>query len=342
MKKAEVAPLAASAYNCFTSGRCGKVHDQVMAFQQSASGQSTRVPRAPKIQWGISIPFFLMHLAALSVFFVPFAWKWVGLCALLYFVRMFGVTAGYHRYFSHRTYKLNRFNQFLMAWLATSSIQKGVLWWGANHRHHHRFSDTEQDIHSPVRTGFWWSHVGWILSDAHTETDSGQIQDLVKFSELRWINRYHLVPGIILGVSVFLLGGWSALCWGFFLSTALLWHGTFTINSLSHVFGKRRYETSDTSRNNGLLAFITLGEGWHNNHHAYMSATRQGFFWWEFDFTYYGLKMLSWIGVVRAMREPPLELLERRRIRKPLKLRLLRGGLDTRASQLRSTPRAQL
>jgi stearoyl-CoA desaturase (delta-9 desaturase) len=273
-----------------------------------------------------SIPFFLVHLAALGVLLFPFAWKWVALCLAMYVVRMFGVTAGYHRYFSHRTYKLGRVSQFLMAFLAQTSAQKGALWWAAHHRHHHRFSDQAEDIHSPVREGFWQSHVGWILSDDYTETRYDQIQDLAKYPELRWLNKYHLVPAFALGFGLFLAGGLPAFFWGFCVSTVLLWHGTFTINSLSHVFGNRRYETTDTSRNNGILAIITLGEGWHNNHHAYQSSTRQGFFWWEYDFTYYGLKALSWIGVVKGIRNPPLEQLEARRLREKLKLRVILGG----------------
>ena len=246
-------------------------------------------------------------------------------------VRMFGVTAGYHRYFSHRTYKLESREPVPDGCLAESSVQKGVLWWGANHRHHHRYSDQIEDIHSPVRDGFWWSHVGWILSDGYTKTHYDQIKDFAKYPELRWINRNHLVPPILLGVGTFLAFGWVGFFWGFVLSTVLLWHGTFTINSLSHVFGNRRYETTDTSRNNGILAIITLGEGWHNNHHAYQSATRQGFFWWEYDITYYGLKALSWIGVVKDIRQPPLEQLESRRLREKLKLRVILGGRMTAA-----------
>lgn len=274
----------------------------------------TPLPRSKSIQLVPSIPFFLVHLAAFGVFFTPFAWKWIALCLGLYGVRMFGVTAGYHRYFSHRTYKLGRVSQFLMAVLAESSAQKGVLWWTAHHRHHHRFSDQEQDLHSPLQDGFWWSHLGWILSTRHNDTDFAQIQDLAKYPEIRWLNRYWVVPPILLGISLYVFGGSPAFFWGFALSTVLLWHGTFTINSLSHVFGERRYATTDTSRNNWLLALITLGEGWHNNHHAYQSSTCQGFYWWEYDVTYYVLRCLSWIGVVSGMRSPPLDQLEIRRI----------------------------
>ena len=301
-----------------------------------------KFPHTHKIQYKHSIPFALFHLAAFGVLFFPFAWKWVALCLVMYVVRMFGVTAGYHRYFSHRSFKLNRVNQFLLAFLAETSVQKGVLWWAALHRHHHRFSDQLEDVHSPVQDGFWWSHLGWILSDGYMETRLDQIQDFAKYPELRWINKYHLVPPLLVGTVIFLIGGWPAFFWGCILSTVLLWHGTFTINSLSHVFGGRRYETSDTSRNNGVLALITLGEGWHNNHHAYQSATRQGFFWWEYDITYYGLKALSWIGVVKDIRQPPLEQLEARRAREKLKLRVVLGGRMTPSQSIAREKQASL
>jgi stearoyl-CoA desaturase (delta-9 desaturase) len=198
------------------------------------------------------------------------------------------------------------------------SVQKGVLWWAANHRLHHRHSDQPLDIHSPLQHGFWWSHVGWILSGAHEKTEWNQIQDLAKYPELKWLNQYHLVPGISYAIALFICGGWGALVWGFFASTVLLWHGTFTINSLSHVFGSIRYQTTDTSRNNFWLSLITLGEGWHNNHHCYMSSTNQGFFWWELDGSYYALKILSWCGIVRDLRKPPLKLLEAKTLKSSL------------------------
>lgn len=260
-------------------------------------------------------PFLLFHVAAvIGVFLVPFSWGLFGLCMALYAIRMFGITAGYHRYFSHRTYKMNRVAQFVMAFIGTCSIQKGVLWWAANHRLHHRHSDTPQDIHSPIQSGFWWSHVGWILSDKYNPTRWDQIQDLAKFPELRLINRFHLVPPILMGVAVYLIGGWDSFVWGYLVSTVLLWHGTFTINSLSHVFGTRRYATTDTSRNNPLLALVTLGEGWHNNHHCYMSSTNQGFYWYEFDISYYAIKALSFVGVTYDLRKAPLELLEGKKL----------------------------
>ncbi len=266
------------------------------------------------INWLKSLPFILMHLAVFTVFFVHFSWSSVLLCLALYYVRMFTITAGYHRYFAHRTYKMGRIPQFLMAWVGSTAIQKGVLWWAANHRIHHRYSDQPGDVHSPKQQGFWWSHVGWILSEKHAKTQWEQIKDLAQYPELRWINKYHLVPVVSYALVVLWLGGWSAFVWGFVISTILLWHGTFMINSVMHLWGSRRYITSDTSRNNFLLALITLGEGWHNNHHCYISSANQGFFWWEIDISYYVLKILSWLHIVRDLRKAPLEILEHKRV----------------------------
>jgi stearoyl-CoA desaturase (delta-9 desaturase) len=229
---------------------------------------------------------------------------------ILYYVRMFGITAGYHRYFSHRTFKTSRPFQFVLAWLAASSSQRGVLWWAAHHRRHHRESDRPEDVHSPVQRGVWWAHVGWVLSPTSSNVDMDRVRDLAAYPELRWLDRWHIVPPLVLALTLALAGGLPMLVWGFFVSTTFLWHGTFTINSLAHVFGSRRYATSDNSRNNWLLAVITLGEGWHNNHHYYQSAANQGFFWWEFDPTLYALNVLSWLGVIWDVRKPPRRVLE--------------------------------
>ena len=198
--------------------------------------------------------------------------------------------------------------QFIMALGGTLAAQKGVLWWAGHHRDHHLYADKPQDLHSPQK-GFWWSHVGWFLSDKFKATPTDRIKDFAEFPELVWLDKHPLLPPTVLAVIIFLIGGPSALFIGFFLSTILLYHGTFTINSLSHVFGSRRYATADTSRNNWILALVTLGEGWHNNHHEYRSSTNQGFFWWEIDISYYTLKLLSLIGLVKGLRKPPLELL---------------------------------
>jgi stearoyl-CoA desaturase (Delta-9 desaturase) len=262
-----------------------------------------------------STPFFLVHVVAVAgVFWLGFSWSGLALALGLYAVRMFGVTGVYHRYFSHRTYKTSRPFQLVLALLAMSSVQKGVLWWAAHHRHHHRMSDQPGDTHSVLHDGFWWSHVGWILAPQNAETDMGKVKDLARYPELVWLNTYYYVPAIAMALGLFLAGGWWALYWGFFVSTTLLWHGTFTINSLTHVFGSRRYVTTDNSKNNLWLALITLGEGWHNNHHYYQRATNQGFFWWEIDVTFYVLKVLSWVGLVWDLHTPPKHVLDSHRI----------------------------
>jgi stearoyl-CoA desaturase (Delta-9 desaturase) len=257
-----------------------------------------------------SLPFWLVHLACLLAFFTGVTWGALAVCLGLFWLRMFGVTAGYHRYFSHRSFKTGRSFQFVLALLGTLTVQKGVLWWAANHRRHHKYSDQPEDLHSPLQRGFWWSHLGWILAPDYDATDYARVPDLMKFPELRWLNDHYLLPPVALAVGLFLAGGMTWLVWGFFISTTVLWHATFTINSLSHVYGKRRYETTDTSRNNVWLALLTMGEGWHNNHHCYMNSVRQGFFWWEVDFTYYILVALSWVGVTWDLAQPPRRLLE--------------------------------
>jgi len=274
-----------------------------MATSEMVLRDGTRIPIVR------AIPFALIHVACFAAFFVEFHWWYLLLTGALYYSGMFFVTAGYHRYFSHRTFKTSRWFQFFLAFMAMTSAQKGVLWWAAHHRHHHKFSDTPDDIHSPSQGGFWWSHVGWILSNRFDETRTELIPDLHKFPELRWLNKYHLVPPFVMAVTLFLIGGWGMMFWGFFIRTVVLWHGSFTVNSLTHVFGRRRYPTTDTSRNSFIIALITMGEGWHNNHHHYMASARQGFFWWEFDPTYYVLKVLSWCRIVWDLRPVPLHVL---------------------------------
>jgi stearoyl-CoA desaturase (Delta-9 desaturase) len=271
----------------------------------------TREQTAPN--WPKSVPFILLHLAPIGMFWFPPTVADVAVCVGLYVLRMFFITGVYHRYFSHRSYEMGRVMQFLMAFGGTSCAQKGPLWWASHHRMHHRFSDTERDVHSP-KDGAVWSHVGWIVSSQYDETEWKWIKDFAKFPELRLLNTYHFIAPILLGVTVYLAGGWSMLFCGFFLSTVLLYHGTFSINSLMHVFGRRRYATTDTSRNSLLLALVTLGEGWHNNHHYYQSSTNQGFFWWEIDISYYTLRVLSWVGLVRKIRTPPKEVLAGNRV----------------------------
>jgi len=275
-------------------------------------------------------PFILVHLACFAAIWTGVTTGALVTCLVLYVVRMFGVTGGYHRYFSHRSYKTSRAFQFALAFLAQTSAQRGALWWAAKHRHHHRHSDTEDDVHSPRMRGFWYSHMGWVVQKQHDATDMDAIPDLTKYPELVWLNRHKYLPATVLAVACLALGGWSGLVVGFVWSTVLLYHGTFFINSLAHVHGSTRYVTGDDSRNNWWLAIITLGEGWHNNHHAYMASTRQGFRWYEFDPTYYALKALSWAGVVWELNEPPAAVLRNEK-------KLGRGVVDKVARQLART-----
>jgi stearoyl-CoA desaturase (delta-9 desaturase) len=263
-----------------------------------------------KIGWLGMTPFIAIHLLAFGAIATGVTPAAAICCVALYFIRMFAVTGVYHRYFSHRTYKTSRVFQFLLAFLAQTSAQRGALWWAAHHRHHHRYSDQPEDLHSVANDGFWYSHVLWIFDDGTQDTDYNRIRDFARFPELRFLNKFYLLPPIMLGTAIFFWLGASGLFFGFFVSTVLLWHGTFTINSLSHVFGSRRFATTDHSRNNWLLAIITMGEGWHNNHHRYSGSTRQGFYWYEYDFTFYILKVLSWAGLVWKLQPVPEAVLE--------------------------------
>lgn len=250
--------------------------------------------------------FLLVHVAAvLGVVLVGFSWTGVALCVASYYLRMFAITAGFHRYFSHRAFRLTRVPQFLLAFLGQTSAQKGVLWWASNHRHHHKYSDRPEDIHSPVQNGFWWSHIGWILSGLYDETDYSRIPDLAKFPELRWLNRNQYAATLVYALSAYLAFGWTGLVYGYFLSTVLLWHGTFTINSLMHLFGRRVFPTADQSRNSMIFALLTMGEGWHNNHHYYPSSAAQGFTWWQVDMSFSLLWLGEKIGLVTGLRRAP-------------------------------------
>ncbi len=262
--------------------------------------------------------FWAIHLGCIGVLWVGFSWTAVVVCLVLYVIRMFTITGVYHRYFSHRSYQTSRWFQFILAFLGTTSAQKGPIWWASHHRHHHQHSDTEEDIHPPRLYGLWWAHVGWVLSTQFIDTRCELVKDLMKFPELRLLDRLHFAPPLMLAGALIGLGsllhtyypelGTSAgqlFVWGFCISTTLLYHGTFCINSLAHLIGKPRFETGDDSKNSFILALITLGEGWHNNHHRYPGSERQGFYWWEIDISHYILKMLSWCGLVWDLRVPP-------------------------------------
>jgi stearoyl-CoA desaturase (delta-9 desaturase) len=280
------------------------------------------------IDWLRVIPFVLLHIGCLAVFWIGFSWFALTFALILYLVRMFAITGFYHRYFSHRAFRTSRPVQFILAVLGASAVQRGPLWWAAHHRHHHVYSDNQEDAHSPVQHGFWWSHFGWFLSTEHFATHTNRVKELSAFIELRLLDRFDIIVPILLGAGIYIFGNWLALThpelgtnglqlfvWGFVVSTVALYHATFTVNSLAHVWGKRRYATTDESRNNFWIALATLGEGWHNNHHHYPGSARQGFYWWEIDLTYYGLKLLAMLGLIWDLRSVPHSIRESRKIK---------------------------
>lgn len=264
-----------------------------------------------------------IHIACFAAFFVGISWTAVAVCVGLYIVRMFAITAGYHRYFSHRAYDTSRPFAFLLGSVGATAFQKGPIWWASVHRLHHRASDGPEDAHSPLKRGFWWAHVGWILASTHSDTDEERVRDWMRLPEIRLLDRFHWVPPVLLGALLFFGGnalaaaypslhtsGAQLLVWGMAISTVLVYHGSWCVNSALHLWGKRRFATPDQSRNNGWVALFTFGEGWHNNHHRWPASERQGFYPGEHDFSHAVLKALSWVRLVWNLKTPPPEILE--------------------------------
>ena len=287
----------------------------------SADDMALDDARDDRIDWLRAVPFAAMHLACLGVIWVGVSPIAVTIAGVLYAVRMFALTGFYHRYFSHKAFRTSRVVQFVFAAIGATCVQRGPLWWAAHHRNHHRHTDTHLDPHSPRHHGFWRSHMGWFLTPRGFRTDASVIGDLRRFAELRVLDRFDIVLPVLLAVGLYLLGDWleharptlgtngpQMLVWGFFVSTVVLFHATVTINSLAHRFGTRRFDTRDDSRNNAWLALITFGEGWHNNHHRFPGSARQGFRWWEVDVTWYVLRAMAAVGLVRDLKPVPASL----------------------------------
>jgi stearoyl-CoA desaturase (Delta-9 desaturase) len=288
-------------------------------FDNEVQPEDVRDPEA--IDWLRVLPFIGLHLACLGVLWVGFSWFALAVALALYALRMFAITGFYHRYFSHRAFRTSRPLQFVFALIGAASVQRGPLWWAAHHRHHHRNSDQHEDLHSPVRHGFFRAHMGWFLTRGAFATDREAVRDLARYPELRLLDRFDIAVPVLLAGLLFTLGSWletaapqlgtsgpQLLVWGFFVSTVVLFHATVTINSLAHQFGSRRFETRDNSRNNWWLALLTFGEGWHNNHHFYPGSARQGFRWWELDLTYVGLRLMQCCGLVWDLKPVPAGL----------------------------------
>lgn len=280
-----------------------------------------------KVDWFRAMPFILIHLTPIMAFFCGISWTALTVCFLSYFLRMFAITGFYHRYFSHKTFKANRIIHTIFAFLGSSTTQRGPLWWASHHRRHHSCSDTEEDAHSPVTKSFIFSHMGWFLTKKHFPTKERHIMDWLKYPELVFINRFDIFSPLLYAILLYFMGeltnyffpslltnGFQFFVWGFCISTILLYHATFTINSLAHTWGTKTFPTPDESRNNRFLAVLTLGEGWHNNHHHFPSSVRQGFYKGEWDVTYQILKFMAKLGWVYDLKdvipEKPIQPLE--------------------------------
>jgi stearoyl-CoA desaturase (delta-9 desaturase) len=275
-----------------------------------------------RIDWLRTIPFVALHLGCLAVFLVGFSWLALVVAVFLYALRVFTLTGFYHRYFSHRSFKTWRIVQFIFAAIGCTSIQRGPLWWAAHHRHHHVHSDDPDDLHSPRQKGIFFSHMVWFLTPRAQFTNLRLIPDFAKFPELRFLDRFDLLAPALLSLFLYGFGelvamgapdsgvtGLQLLVWGMLLSTIAVYHVTYLVNSATHLFGSRRYQTKDDSRNSMVVALLTFGEGWHNNHHYYPNSTRQGFYWWEIDITYYGLYFMQMLGLVWDLKGVPQRVL---------------------------------
>ncbi len=295
----------------------------ILSWFDNEVASTLRDSETHRIDWWRVIPFVGLHIACLSLIWVGWSWFAVAFAVVLYALRMFAITGFYHRYFAHKAFQTSRLGQLIFAIIGATAVQRGPLWWAAHHRDHHVHSDQEDDAHSPVQHGFFWSHMGWFLSSANFATKFERVKELAKFPELRFLDRFDILVPIAFAIAIYVFGellasyaphlntnGPQLLVWGFVISTVALYHATFSVNSLAHVWGKRRYQTRDHSRNNLLIALLTLGEGWHNNHHHYPGAAKQGFYWWEIDFTYYGLRILAALGLIWNLRTVPTDIRE--------------------------------
>jgi stearoyl-CoA desaturase (Delta-9 desaturase) len=259
----------------------------------------------------IIVVFWAVQLSALLVFAVPFTWGLVGLWAASHFIRAVGLTLAFHRYFAHRAFQMNRVTRFVWAFIGTAAMQKGPLWWAGHHVNHHRYADRDGDPHSPMVSGVYYAHVGWFLNDARhdrLEQSNPVMRDFSKAPELVFLDRFHFVPPLLLALSLYFIGGLPWLVWGFCLPTFTLAHATFAINTVNHMFGSRRFETRDESRNNVVTAIFAAGEGWHNNHHRYQRAARNGFYWWEVDLTWYVIRAMAAVGLAWNVQRVPVRI----------------------------------
>ena len=262
------------------------------------------------------VVFWTVQASALLVFAVAFHWSLAALGVASHFIRMLGITLGFHRQLAHRSFRTARPTRFFWARLGTSAMQKGPLWWAGNHVYHHRFADRAGDPHSPQLAGFYRAHIGWFLDDmTHDRSDPQNpvCQEFSAYPEMRFLDRFYALPPLALAAGLFLAGGWPWLVWGFCVPTVTLAHATFAINTVNHLWGSRRFATPDDSRNNLWTALLTLGEGWHNNHHRFPRAARNGLYWWEIDPTWWTIRALAALGLAWDVQPVPAQAYDPRR-----------------------------
>ena len=252
--------------------------------------------------------FWLVQVSALLVFAVPFAWGYVALWAVSHFARAVGLTLAFHRYYAHRAFQMNRAARFIWTFAGVAAMQKGPLWWAGHHVYHHKFADRDGDPHSPKVSGFYYAHIGWFLNDQKykkIDPSNPVVRDFSKYPDVRLLDEYYFLPPLLLGLAMYAIGGFPWVVWGFCLPTMTLAHATFAINTVNHLYGSRRFETRDESRNNAITALFAAGEGWHNNHHRYQRAARNGFYWWEIDITYYVILAMQAVGLAWDVQRVP-------------------------------------
>jgi len=268
----------------------------------------------------------IFHLGCLGAFWTGVSPAALTVALILYLVRGFGVTAGYHRLLAHRSFRAGRPVQFLLALAGSLATQGGPLWWVAHHRSHHRYTETDRDIHSPRTQGFWRSHMGWMLSAESFRENGANARDLYRVPELKFLQQHYVWIVLGQGAAIYALGtglaalgvetsGPQMLVWAWFIATVALWHATFMVNSVCHLWGSRPFDADDASTNNWLVAVLALGEGWHNNHHKFAYSARHGLEWWQFDLTWVLLRGMEKLGLVSELRRPRRRMLERARAR---------------------------
>lgn len=292
------------------------------AHSPQGEGEENRVTAAQKQARAVLVGMAIFHLGCFGVIWTGVSPAALTVALALYVVRGFGVTAGYHRLLAHRSFSTGRPVQFLLALAGSLATQGGPLWWVAHHRSHHRYTETEKDIHSPRTQGFWRSHIGWMLSAESFRENGANARDLYRVPELKFLQQHYAWIVLGQGVAIYGLGeglaalgvqtsGAQMLVWAYFIATVALWHATFMVNSVCHLWGSRPFDAEDTSTNNWLVALLALGEGWHNNHHKFAYSARHGLEWWQFDLTWLLLRGMEKLGLVSELRLPRPRMLER-------------------------------